>query len=325
LHHKGGLPVGAPQVLEFCVLRIQQPTLSPKKQTAANRPRPNPQLAQRSSSFSIFRDIKMSTAIYAVQHIRRMRGGSQAHLMRASDGAFYVTKFQNNPQHLRVLANEMFAARLGQWLGLPIPRVEVIEVSDWLITNTPELNVELAGKATPCSTGLQLGSLYPDLEAHVYDYLPEGMLAQVSNKEDFARCLVLDKWTCNSDGRQAIFVRKPRGRKYSTTFIDQGYCFNAGDWSFPDCALRGVYARNCVYSEVAGWESFEPALTKAEEADVIDIWRCTESIPPEWYAYERPALEQLVEQVYRRRTVIRDLITGFKDSSRNPFPHWRKR
>jgi hypothetical protein len=32
----------------------------------------------------------MSTGLYAVQHIRKMRGGSQSHLMRASDGHFYV-------------------------------------------------------------------------------------------------------------------------------------------------------------------------------------------------------------------------------------------
>jgi hypothetical protein len=49
----------------------------------------------------------------AVQHIRRLRGGSQAQLLRASDGAYYVCKFLNNPQHIRVLANEMFATRLS--------------------------------------------------------------------------------------------------------------------------------------------------------------------------------------------------------------------
>lgn len=87
----------------------------------------------------------MSTELYAMQHVRRMRGGSQAHLLRASDGAFYVTKFQNNPQHIRVLANEMLATRLGQWLGLPLPRVEAIEVSDWLIANTPDLRVDVGG------------------------------------------------------------------------------------------------------------------------------------------------------------------------------------
>jgi hypothetical protein len=42
-----------------------------------------------------------------------MRGGAQAHLMRADDGRFYVVKFQNNPQHLRVPANELLATGQG--------------------------------------------------------------------------------------------------------------------------------------------------------------------------------------------------------------------
>jgi hypothetical protein len=65
-------------------------------------------------------------------------------LLRASDGNSYVTKFQNNPQHIRVLANEMLATRLGLALGLPMPRVEVIEVSDWLIEHTEDLRMILA-------------------------------------------------------------------------------------------------------------------------------------------------------------------------------------
>jgi hypothetical protein len=264
----------------------------------------------------------MSTGLYAIQHVRRMRGGSQAHLLRASDGAFYVTKFQNNPQHIRVLANEMLATRLGQWLGLPLPRVEPIEVSDWLIANTPDLRVDVGGLAKPCSSGQQLASLYPDLETQVFDYLPEVMLSRVANLRDFCRCLVLDKWTANSDGRQAIFARSPRGRRYSARFIDQGYCFNAGDWTFPDSPLRGVYARNCVYASVTGWQSFEPALTKGEEADIIDIWRCAEPIPPEWYGYDHAALNQVVESLYQRRRMIRNLITAFRNSTRNPFPNW---
>ena len=42
-------------------------------------------------------------AILAVQHIRRMRGGAQGQLMLGADGHPYVVKFQNNPQHMRVL------------------------------------------------------------------------------------------------------------------------------------------------------------------------------------------------------------------------------
>ena len=129
----------------------------------------------------------MSTGLYAVQHVRKMRGGSQSHLMRASDGHFYVVKFQNNPQHLRVLANEMFATRIGQWLGLPMPRVDVIEVSDWLITNSPDMRVDVGGLGKPCGSGPQLASLYPDLKTQVFDYLPEGLLTQIKNLGDYAR------------------------------------------------------------------------------------------------------------------------------------------
>jgi hypothetical protein len=65
-------------------------------------------------------------------------------LLQASDGNSYVTKFQNNPQHIRVLANEMLAMRLGLLLALPMPQVEVIEVSNRLIEQIPDLRIRLA-------------------------------------------------------------------------------------------------------------------------------------------------------------------------------------
>lgn len=267
----------------------------------------------------------MTTGLYAVQHIRRMRGGSQAHLMRASDGNFYVVKFQNNPQHLYVLANEMFASRLGQWLGLPFPRVEVIEVSDLLIADTEELRVETVSEVTPCSSGLQLASLYPGPEAQVFDYLPESMAARIANLADLVRCLTLDKWTGNCDGRQTIFSRRSIHQRFRMELIDQGYCFNAGQWNFPDLPLHGVYYRNYVYTGVTGWESFEPILTRAEEAGPVDVWRCAEQIPPEWFEYKYDALNQLIETLYQRRRSIRDLITAFRNSSRSPFPNWQEK
>jgi hypothetical protein len=203
----------------------------------------------------------VTSCISAVQHLRRLRGGSQSHLLRASDGASYVTKFQNNPQHIRILANEMLATRLGLALGLPMPRVEVISVSDWLITHTPELRIQLGGAELPCQSGQQLASLYvgTEMSGLTVDYLPRELLESVRNIGDFARVLVLDKWTCNADRRQAIFTRRsPRGGPYNATFIDQGYCFNAGEWTFPDSPVRGAYANNCVYEGVMGWGASEP-------------------------------------------------------------------
>ena len=264
----------------------------------------------------------MSSTLRALQHIRSMRGGSQSHLLRASDGNYYVVKFQNNPQHIRVLANEMFATRLAQLLGLPVPHVAVIEVSDWLIANTPEMRVHVGGSSVPCSSGRQLASLYPRDAASVFDYLPESALEKVANVQDFARVLVLDKWTANCDGRQAIFSKKSAQGRYRATFIDQGYCFNAGEWSFVDSPVRGVYPNGRVYKDVSNWDSFEPALSGVERIEHSDLWRCTEAIPEEWYGADDESLQRLVDSLFRRRSMIRDLIDEFRRSSRNPFPNW---
>jgi hypothetical protein len=267
----------------------------------------------------------VTACISAVQHLRRLRGGSQSHLLRASNGASYVTKFQNNPQHIRVLANEMLASRLGLALGLPMPRVEVIEVSDWLIAHTPDLRIQLAGMEIPCQSGKQLALLHvgADSSGLIFDDLPRELLLSVCNLADFARVLVLDKWTCNSDGRQAIFCREtPRSQRYTATFIDQGYCFNGGEWTFPDSPLRGAYANNCVYESVMGWEAFEPVLSRAEEMDAVAIWQCAADMPEEWYEGDRTGLERLVETLCERRPTVRKLIGEFRRSNRNPFPKW---
>jgi hypothetical protein len=268
-----------------------------------------------------------ATVLAAVQQIRRMRGGSQSQLMRASDGNFYITKFQGNPQHTRVLANEFLATKLGLYLGLPMPEVAVIEVSEWLVNNTPELRFDVAGLATPCSSGLQLGSRYvadPEKDM-VFDYLPESlMIEKTRNLQDFARMLVFDKWAGNADGRQTVFTKPATAREYSATFVDQGYCFNCSEWNFPDSPLRGVYARNSVYQHVTGWQSFEPVLSRAEEIDRTELWALTEGMPEEWWSRYGSAddLPRLIETLYQRRFSIRELITGFRNSTRNPFPNW---
>jgi hypothetical protein len=105
--------------------------------------------------------------------------------------------------------------------------------------------------------------------------------------------------------------------------VDQGYCFNAADWTFSDSALRGVYSHNCVYASVCGWESFEPALTRAEEMDISELWGCAKDIPEEWYERDTVGLDRLVNGLYARRRSIRNLITAFRKSSREPFPNWR--
>lgn len=253
-----------------------------------------------------------------------MRGGAQSHLMLGADANLYVVKFQNNPQHIRVLANELLATRLAEAIGLSVPPCEVVEVTDWLIENTAELSMDLGRSQERCVRGLQFGSRYVGglMPGQVVDYLPEENLLEIRNMREFAGMLALDKWTCNVNGRQAVFVKKPRERRYAATFVDQGYCFHAGEWKFVDAPLRGVYARNLVYQEVCGWESFEPWLSRIESFAPEKAWAIAETVPPEWYGGDTAELEKLVETLLERKTRVREHIEMFRESSRHPFPKW---
>src|SRR6185312_4733777 len=168
-------------------------------------------------------------AVPAVEHVRPMRGGAQSHLMRAEDGHYYVVKFTNNPQHIRVLANEWLAARLARGLGLPVPEIALIDVPPRLVDGSPGLVLRLSGQMIPCASGLQFGSRFPTADPHapIYDFLPEPGLELVANVADFAGMLVFDKWTCNCNGRQVIFCRARSRQPLRVYMVDQGFCFNA--------------------------------------------------------------------------------------------------
>lgn len=241
-------------------------------------------------------------AVLAVQAIRRMRGGAQSQLMLGADGALWVVKFRNNPQGERVLANELLATRIADAVGLPVPPSDVVDVSEWLVTNSPEMVLDVGrARQERCEAGLQFGSRFMGgmMPGQVVDYLPEAQMTEVRNLRDFLGMLVVDKWTGNCNGRQAVFERKARERKYRATFIDQGFCFNAGEWTFPDVPLRGVYPRNLVYESVTGWDDFEPWLSRVESFKPDVLGKIAEEIPPGWYGGNPGALEQLLESTLR--------------------------
>jgi hypothetical protein len=263
-------------------------------------------------------------AVLAVQQIRRMRGGAQGQLMLGADGQVYVVKFQNNPQHMRVLANELLASRLAAAAGLTVPFAGLVEVTGWLIENTPELEIDLGKSRERCRPGLHFGSRFAGglMPGQVVDYLAEEQLAEVKNLDEFAGILALDKWTGNANGRQAVFTRRQRERRYKAVFIDFGYCFHAGEWRFEDAPLRGVYYRNDVYRNVTGWESFEPWLQRVETLPEETVWSAANEVPPEWYGGDQADMEKLIEKLLARRSRIRELIEAFRESDRRPFPNW---
>jgi len=106
--------------------------------------------------------------------------------------------------------------------------------------------------------------------------------------------------------------------------IDQGFCFNAGEWNFPDAPLRGLYARSRVYEGVTGMDSFGPWLERLEKRITEKVLaELAEEIPPAWYEDDYDAVLRLLEQLQRRKPRVEELILSAKSSNRQPFASWR--
>jgi hypothetical protein len=264
--------------------------------------------------------------VNAVEQIRRMRGGSQSHLMRCSDGNYYVVKFQNNPQHRRVLVNEFLGTSLASLLGLPIAPIAVIDVPDHLIRFTPDLCVEMPLSRIPCLPGLQFGSSYIGDPHHLsmLDFASDKHILDANNLRDFVGMLVFDLWAGNTDGRQVIFRRPNVGAPHQVWMIDQGFCFNAGEWNFPDTPRKSMYLRKVVYQQVQGIDAFEPWLGVLEsEINKQLLWDIAKVIPSEWYEYDTVAFKSLLGELDSRRTVVRKLLRRMKETIPGVFQNWR--
>ena len=257
-------------------------------------------------------------SIKAVAHIAQVRGGSQARIMLADDGKKYLTKLQGNPQCTRVLANDYLACRLARMIGLSVPEPVIILVDEKTILEQ-QIAFTLAGRAVAPRPGLQFGSAL--VTGHVWDWPSASILGRVKNFGEFAGVLAFDKWTGNADSRQVVFHKEAHQRKYNAKFIDFGYCFNAGEWSFPDAPLRGVYGLNDVYEWIVSWDDFAPWLSRIERFSAKQLQCIADEIPCEWYG-ERAELQRLLDCLLYRRGIVRQLVEDFRTSSRNPFPNW---
>lgn len=279
--------------------------------------------ASRAAAVTEFPGVKR---LRAVEFVRPMRGGSHPWLLRCDDG-YYVVKFRDNPQHVRVLANEMLAGLLAQMIGLPTAEPACIDVVEALRHSAPAPGFSTDDTSHACP-GPHFGSRFPGdpAETLAVEFLPDRMLRTVRNlREAFLGGLVFDKWTCNCDGRQMVFYRpaSSRGPGYTACLIDHGFCFSGGDWSFPDSAIRSLYPRRMVYDGVRGVESFEPFLSRIENLKEGEIAACAREVPPEWCDGEPEGPARLMQILYLRRRKLRQALIDIKNSELRPFPNWK--
>lgn len=269
--------------------------------------------------------------------IRKMRGGAQAHLLEAGDGHFYVVKFRNNPQHRRILVNELVASVLLRYLGVATPETAIVDLTPQFLAGNPEICLQLGTRQQPAAPGWHFGSRYPGDPARtaVYDFLPDTLLRRVINFEDYLGVLVFDKWMGNADSRQSVFFRArlkdwapefpagPQRMGYVAQMMDNGYVMNGPHWEFADSPLQGLYFRPVVYEKVRSLDDFQPWLDQVRYLPETLIDEAMRQVPPEWLEGDETELERLMARLLARRKRVGDLIEECRRGRVDPFPNWR--
>ncbi len=268
--------------------------------------------------------------------IRKMRGGAQAHLVEAEDGALYVVKFTNNPQHRRILINEWLACAFLRYLQIHVPDTAVIEITSEFVANHPELYLSIGSRREQIPAGLHFGSrmaVDPERVA-VFDFLPDKLLLKVENRVDFVGTLVFDKWVGNADSRQAVFFRArakgwtplrgetPARVGFFAQMIDHGFAFNGPHWQFQDSPVQGLYFRTAVYDEVQSLDSFQPWLDMVENFPIEVIDSAWKEIPSVWLDGDEVPLEALLETLLKRRSRVPGLLQEVQRKRSSAFANW---
>jgi hypothetical protein len=258
---------------------------------------------------------KPTRVINACEAIHKMRGGSQAYLIRGDDGRRYVTKFVNNPQFgRRLLVNEYIASGLFDHLGICSPPHAVVRIGRHFLKDNPGVRFTIKSVEHPVCCGEHFGSLYTG--DAVYDFLPDALLPDVYNLQHFCGALVLDKWLSNADGRQAVFFRaevqrpsEASGSVWVAQMIDNVHAFQGAEWTFSDSAVQGLYGRSIVYGPAPVMADFEPWLEAACAIDRPLLEEIARGQPLNWVRGEERELSRLLDRLYRRREILPALVT----------------
>ena len=84
----------------------------------------------------------MLETLFATRYVTPLReGGSLPALVEASDDGLYVLKFRGAGQGKKALIAELVAGEIGHALGLPIPRLALMQLDPMLGRNEPDYEI----------------------------------------------------------------------------------------------------------------------------------------------------------------------------------------
>jgi hypothetical protein len=224
----------------------------------------------------------MLRTVRATRYVTPLReGGSLPAIIEAEDLGLYVLKFRGAGQGALALVAELVGGEIGRRLGLRIPELVFVEVSEDLGRNEPDEEIRDLLKA---SLGLNLA----------LDYLPGSIsfdpaAGDIASPEVASQVVWFDSFILNVDRT----VRNPNLLWWhkSIYLIDHGAAlYFHHNWATAKqvAASRFATIRQHVLlpwaTEISeAYAEFLPALTREVLAEVVSL------VPPAWLEPATPA------------------------------------
>jgi hypothetical protein len=203
-------------------------------------------------------------------------GGSEPHLFEVVEGPAQMVKAQNNPQGLRVLANELVGSLCLDWLDVVHPPGAIVDLPPEILNLSPGA---VFNNGTPLASGESFGSEHWQSD-------PQGAVdvALIENRRDVAGAMALDTWIQPHDARQyRVRASADVPGRYEFIPLDQGHCFGNPEWtaaSFADAPAPVLAAPVCPV-DAADVQNFAQRLRSFQQRDAE---RMVDQVPAAWLA-----------------------------------------
>lgn len=219
--------------------------------------------------------------VYLSKFVRKLPGGSQPILCRASDGQFYVVKFSDNLQGANLLFNESIGTELYRASGLFVPFWRPLLITDSFLDGNPSCWMETSEGNIRPRAGLCFGSRYLGGNGSaLLEILPSSSFMRVSNHTSFWLAWMIDICAEHADNRQAIFLQNRQGR-LRAFFFDQGCLFGGAKGELRPHFLTSRYLDPRMYQELS-LVDMQVLIKAARSVDVDGLWQRMHELPECW-------------------------------------------
>jgi hypothetical protein len=260
---------------------------------------------------------------YITHHVRKLRGGSQPILVRASDGLLYVAKFANNLQGPNLLFNEVAGTELYRSAGLTVPEWKPLVLTDTFLDKNHDCWMQTADGALRPTPGLCFGSRFLGENGARLLEMPLGeSFSRIRNRDSFWLAWLIDICASHVDNRQAVFAQRADGG-LQAYFIDHGHFCGGPNGDQQKGIRASCYLDPRIYTEVRSAQ-IRACLTVIRMLEIDKLLQRIKNAPAEWKSSSALDCLSRCLQILSNSKLTRRIADSMVDAHREPLDYNRR-